>query len=485
MCARKLTRVISICFCSLYGCVLPQSEDAPRLPIAEESLSQAPAAIGAEKTSNKAKPSRTVAQKRADEANHNAKSNTGKNDPENDNLTRLYGELEAVREVDAELYQQLRQDLKQIDPAIRPYIVKNIRAALAIREKQNTADAESQIDRKQHELKQSQKPRKNERTARVKTHKKNSLREKADSTPKSRRGLRDRPTDSKRLSNRANEHGKASRTATVDTEQPVAAADDVQLVVHVADVAEAREYNGNTGIWREQLRRAIRTLEQDLQVESDESPTVSAAYESKQAALRILYLAAGRPDDVATVQTTVDNDRKEFWEAVLKALNTYMDTNAIPIADRRAQRTLAELRQAISSLSNMSQLHVDNLVFCSKVESYGRYTDMTPYEFTADQEVLLYVEIDNFAAMELNDGQFKTEMEGSYQIIDVAGRRVTDHTFPTEEENCRNRRRDYFIPYRMWLPKQIQPGQYTLQLTLEDKIGEKFGQASIDFFIKR
>ena len=107
---------------------------------------------------------------------------------------------------------------------------------------------------------------------------------------------------------------------------------------------------------------------------------------------------------------------------------------------------------------------------------------MEPYVFQPDQEVLLYVEIDNFSTEILKtSGQYKTELEGSYQIIGTSGERVADHVFPIQSEICRNRRRDYFIPYRMWIPKKLGIGQYTLQLTIEDTIGQKFGQASVIF----
>jgi hypothetical protein len=109
---------------------------------------------------------------------------------------------------------------------------------------------------------------------------------------------------------------------------------------------------------------------------------------------------------------------------------------------------------------------------------------MEPYVFQSDQEVLLYVEIDNFATEIMKtSGQYKTELEGSYQIIGPSGERVANHVFPIQSEICRNRRRDYFIPYRMWMPKTLGIGQYTLQLTVEDTIGQKFGQASIVFEI--
>ena len=121
--------------------------------------------------------------------------------------------------------------------------------------------------------------------------------------------------------------------------------------------------------------------------------------------------------------------------------------------------------------------------FCSAVDSYGVYTVFPANEFEPDQEVLLYVEVDSFSSKRTSDG-YVTSLQGSYQIFDATGRRVADHTFPIEQETCRNRRRDYFIPYRMYMPDKIYPGDYVLQLTVEDTQAQKFGQSSVQFSVK-
>ena len=87
-------------------------------------------------------------------------------------------------------------------------------------------------------------------------------------------------------------------------------------------------------------------------------------------------------------------------------------------------------------------------------------------------------------AGEKPDG-FETELQGGYQVFDPAGRRMADHELPLDKQICRNRRRDYFIAYRVYMPKNIPPGPYRLQLTIEDIRGQKFGQASIDFEITK
>jgi hypothetical protein len=53
-----------------------------------------------------------------------------------------------------------------------------------------------------------------------------------------------------------------------------------------------------------------------------------------------------------------------------------------------------------------------------------------------------------------------------------------------KDEHCRNRRRDFFVPYFIWMPKQATPGQYQLKLTLEDVHAGQTAEATIEFAIK-
>jgi hypothetical protein len=194
-------------------------------------------------------------------------------------------------------------------------------------------------------------------------------------------------------------------------------------------------------------------------------------------------VAAGRRDDAVKSVGQWDEPLDEYWKNQLHGLSVALDSRGMPLVDRRAALALRHLREAESHLAAASTLDVRNLTFCTRVDSFGRFTEFDQYEFRADQEVLLYVEIDNFSVASKPEGH-ETALTGSYQVFDTSGRRVADHTFPTEREICRNRRRDFFIPYRVYMPKSLGPGKYTLQLTIEDVHAEKFGQGSIEFTIK-
>ena len=99
------------------------------------------------------------------------------------------------------------------------------------------------------------------------------------------------------------------------------------------------------------------------------------------------------------------------------------------------------------------------------------------------QEVILYVEVENFAAEAKADG-YETELQGEYTIVDSTGKQVVHKGLPLDRQACKNRRRDYFIAYRIFLPEEIAQGEYSLVLTMEDVKGHKSNQGSIEFRIR-
>ena len=238
------------------------------------------------------------------------------------------------------------------------------------------------------------------------------------------------------------------------------------------------------GDWKAQLQEAIRSFEAHVQSKSFGDEKVRQADGGGPFTSRPRRRASGRPQQDTETAQLLGDPEQEFWKHLMYGLATYLDSKGPPDADRRATLALRELRESLGHMATISLLEVRNLAFCTSVASYGRYTPFEEYEFKPDQAVLLYVEIDNIAAEETLDSKFETSLQATYQIVGSDGRRVPTAPLQLEGEICENRRRDYFIPYRLWMPREIAPGAYTLQLTIEDKKGQKFGQSSIDFAIK-
>lgn len=232
------------------------------------------------------------------------------------------------------------------------------------------------------------------------------------------------------------------------------------------------------GDWRAHVGGAIGALESQLR-----GAPAAAGEAGRHARLRMLYLLAGRRDDAVQPIPSAPPADQEFWSKQIYGLATWLDTERAGDATRRAAETKQILEEAVTRLGESAPLVVRNLAFCTEVQSYGCTKRFKTYEFAPDQEVLLYAEVENFTSEATPKG-FHTSLRSSYQIFDNRGQRVADHQFTTTEEYCQNPRRDFFIGYRLRLPRRIYPGKHTLQLTIEDLKSHKVGQSSIELTIR-
>lgn len=236
------------------------------------------------------------------------------------------------------------------------------------------------------------------------------------------------------------------------------------------------------------LDRLIVSLEEEIRQKSDRKETDQLPALKQK--LRLLQLIADRTDDAVDQIEQLPPAEREAFKQLMFALTTWLSPDDARRSSLRNAKILRALTEVEDRLSAVSKLDLKNLTFCEKVESFGWYTEFPRAEFTPKQQVILYVEVQNFAAEEKTATAFETELAGSYQIFDAAGNIVDEHQLPLDKEVCRNFRRDYFLAYRMHLPPDIGPGRYRLELSVEDLKakkdfkGKKQGEAMIEFAIK-
>jgi hypothetical protein len=206
--------------------------------------------------------------------------------------------------------------------------------------------------------------------------------------------------------------------------------------------------------------------------------------------LRLVYLSAGRLDDAVTAVQSLDESQREAYKHLMFGLGVWLSPDESRRATLRATKVLQSLREATTELSAGSKLELRKLAFCERVDYFGWYTELPRNEFQAKQQVILYTEIDNFTAERKGATAFETELIGKYQIFDASEQIVAERQLPTDKEVCRNYRRDYFLAYRIYMPDNISPGRYRLELTVEDLKargkyqGRKFGEGMIEFTIR-
>ena len=205
--------------------------------------------------------------------------------------------------------------------------------------------------------------------------------------------------------------------------------------------------------------------------------------------LRLLYAIDGRLDDAVKGIESLSEPQREAYKHLMFGLVTWLEEDEAHREPARNARVLRSLREATVELSAASKLDLKNLAFCQSVEHFGGFTQFPSNEFQPKQQVILYVEVDNFAATEKGT-QFETELQGSYQIFDAAGNVVAERKLLLDRELCRNYRRDYFLAYRIYMPESIPAGRYRLELTIEDLKaagqfkGRKLGEGIIEFAIR-
>lgn len=230
--------------------------------------------------------------------------------------------------------------------------------------------------------------------------------------------------------------------------------------------------------WKTRLTELI------LSLELPTTQTQSGPAEiDRQIRLRMLYLIAGRRDDALRPIAGLPADQQDFWTKELYGLATYLDAQRTPDAEKRATEAALHLQQAAGQLGQLASPVVRNLAFCKEVTSFGVFKRFASNEFKPGEEVLLYCEVENLKGQSTDQG-YHTAIKSSYLILDARGQRIAEQDFPTSDDFCANPRRDFFIPYFIALPKRLTPGNYTLQLTIEDGATTKVGQSSIEFSVK-
>lgn len=234
------------------------------------------------------------------------------------------------------------------------------------------------------------------------------------------------------------------------------------------------------------LPKLIASLQKEIRERKDRKEE-AASLEQK---LRLLQLVADDTDDAVNQIEQLPPAEREAFKQMMFALTTWLSPDDAKRSSLRNAKILRSLDEVNHRLSAVSKLDLKNLMFCEKVESFGWYTEFPRAEFTPKQQVILYVEVQNFAAEEKTTSAFETELQGSYQIYDAGGNIIDERQLPLDREVCRNFRRDYFLAYRIYLPAELTAGRYRLELTVEDLKakkdfkGRKQGEAMIEFAIK-
>lgn len=217
----------------------------------------------------------------------------------------------------------------------------------------------------------------------------------------------------------------------------------------------------------EQRRREITA--QEAKVAADPTNV------EEQFKLRTMYLLEGRDDEALAPIRGVTPDVQEIMLAQLRSLQ------AAGSGDSRnpatwANRQLEAMKALQEKLRAKADLQVPKVELCTEIRQFGVYTPFpsTDFKAGAPNDVLIYVEVDNFKSEQAASGEFRTLLSARLVLMNSDGKELVSLDEPNIEDFSRGVRRDFFLAFGpITIPANLPVGEYTVKVYIEDKLAGK------------
>lgn len=262
------------------------------------------------------------------------------------------------------------------------------------------------------------------------------------------------------------------------------AAEDREAIVPQQSVNQAATIGNSSRHTRPDLRSMLDQAEAAIAASHPgQSEQEYQAHITRHVELRLLYLLAGQRDRAIAAIPGIHANEQAFWTRVFWSLSNYLDDQNYPDKADRTAAALSQMRAAILALQGNAPLAIGRATFCSDIVSFGNYTRFEKEEFRPGQEVLVYAELENFQSERTSDGKYRTLLKSSVRLAQD-GRAIDEVQYNATEDLSRSRRQDFMQGFRYQLPQRVAPGNYVLQLTIEDQLSSKSAQYSLNLRVR-
>jgi hypothetical protein len=231
--------------------------------------------------------------------------------------------------------------------------------------------------------------------------------------------------------------------------------------------------------WKADLQATIASLESSL----NDSEPAATDQATLQIYLRLLHLINNNRNQATAQIPVLDEQNQAFWISQMQALNAMLSdqeadrSGSLALSSKTTDQAVTHLQQAVAQLSQAADLKVKNLAFCREVMGYGQFVTFNSDQFSGNQPVLVYCELENFVNQTRQiDGKthYETEFRGRVFISDEQRQVVYQHEYGAVRDSGQQRRRDFYMHFPLRMPT-LKAGKYTLHLEIEDLNGNKVG----------
>jgi hypothetical protein len=150
----------------------------------------------------------------------------------------------------------------------------------------------------------------------------------------------------------------------------------------------------------------------------------------------------------------------------------------------QAPPTSQDVRPTIPATDDVPDpLGISKLRLCRKVNGFGSFDPMRESQVKAGQRILVYCEMTGMQ-YEPKDASFVSRLTSKIEISSAAtGAIQWTRKLGPAEDVCGSRRHDFYVNYRVDLPRTLAPGSYRLRLTQTDMIADRTTSAELPFEI--
>jgi hypothetical protein len=210
--------------------------------------------------------------------------------------------------------------------------------------------------------------------------------------------------------------------------------------------------------------KAIDQLRQVARQSADRTSDASASEGWKERAQVVEWLATetGKPANLALLTSAV------------AAIADAARSPAQDVTTRSAQ-----IRSAVLALEERAPLAITQTRLCRNVLGFGAFEPLDRAAVKTGSPVILYAEITGMR-YETKGDRYISRLFSRVELISTEdNNKVWEQSLGEAEDQCRNRRRDYCVSYRIYLPPSVAPGEYRLRLNQTDLIARQTASAEL------
>ena len=189
------------------------------------------------------------------------------------------------------------------------------------------------------------------------------------------------------------------------------------------------------------------------------------------AVLAFKQILENKPDDASKTLKNGPAPNPEMVEFLLTAAGLILKNDVLN--SKEASEALDMVGKAQEKLRKQAALNLENLQFCKDIHGFGSFDPLTSSPSFQQgkgtqpgEKIMVYVEVENVHCSKDN-GVYESMLSSNLEIHDSNGK-ILNMAFPPRIDRSRAQRSDYHLTFQFRVPPKLQPGLYTLWVSVEE-----------------